>query len=75
MPKTKRIGRPPLPKRERKGKIVPMRMKPEDVKLFERAARKSKLTLSEWMRMSLRVTAVQLIESTKKPKKDRDADS
>lgn len=56
-PATKKRGRPALPKGELKGKIVPMRLKPEDVKLFARAAKASKLTLSEWMRLALREAA------------------
>lgn len=54
---TKKRGRPPLPKGHVKAKIVPMRLKDEDVKLFARAAKASKLTLSEWMRATLREAA------------------
>jgi uncharacterized protein (DUF1778 family) len=53
----KKRGRPPLPKGHVKAKIVPMRLKDEDVKLFARAAKASKLTLSEWMRYTLREAA------------------
>ncbi len=56
---TKKRGRPPLPKGHVKAKIVPMRLKDEDVKLFARAAKASKLTLSEWMRLALREAAQQ----------------
>jgi len=54
---TKKRGRPKLPKGHVKAKIVPMRLKDEDVKLFARAAKASKLTLSEWMRLTLRKAA------------------
>jgi uncharacterized protein (DUF1778 family) len=56
-PKPKKRGRPPLAKGEVKAKIVPMRLKDEDVKLFSKAAEASKLTLSEWMRDTLRQAA------------------
>jgi hypothetical protein len=53
-PKPKKRGRPPLAKGQVKAKIVPMRLRNADVKLFERAAKSSNLTLSEWMRVTLR---------------------
>jgi uncharacterized protein (DUF1778 family) len=53
-PVAKKRGRPPLAKGEVKAKIVPMRLQDADVKLFERAAKASKQTLSEWMRNTLR---------------------
>jgi uncharacterized protein (DUF1778 family) len=56
-PVAKRRGRPPLAKGQVKAKIVPMRLQDEDVKLFARAAKASKLTLSEWMRLTLREAA------------------
>jgi uncharacterized protein (DUF1778 family) len=56
-PVAKRRGRPPLAKGQVKAKIVPMRLQDEDVKLFARAATASKLTLSEWMRLTLREVA------------------
>ena len=56
-PKAKKRGRPSLPKGEVKAKIVPMRLHDADVKLFERAAKASKVTLSEWMRDTLRQAA------------------
>ena len=56
---TKKRGRPPLPKGHVKAKIVPMRLKDADVKLFARAAKASKQSLSEWMRLTLREAAQQ----------------
>ena len=56
-PVAKKRGRPPLAKGEVKAKIVPMRLHDADVKLFEKAAKASKVTLSEWMRDALRKAA------------------
>lgn len=41
MPKAKKIGRPKLPKGHAKGVIVPVRVNPDDRKLFEKAAKAS----------------------------------
>ena len=51
---TRKRGRPPLPKGHVKANIIPMRLKDEDLKAFSKAAKASKLTLSEWMRVTLR---------------------
>jgi uncharacterized protein (DUF1778 family) len=56
-PVAKKRGRPPLAKGEVKAKIVPMRLHDADVKLFEKAAKATKQTLSEWMRSTLREAA------------------
>lgn len=56
-PVAKKRGRPPLAKGEVKAKIVPMRLQDADVKLFEKAAKATKQTLSEWMRSTLRDAA------------------
>jgi hypothetical protein len=54
-------GRPALPKKHVKANIVPMRLKDEDLKAFTKAAKASNLTLSEWMRDTLRkATAVSV---------------
>jgi|GEM_PF-1623020 len=50
-------GRPALPKKHVKSNIIPMRLKDEDLKAFTKAAKASNLTLSEWMRDSLRTVA------------------
>jgi hypothetical protein len=51
---TKKLGRPRLPKGEAKGKIVPVRLSEEELKLFTKAANKSvHKTLSSWIRHSL----------------------
>jgi Family of unknown function (DUF6290) len=57
MPKAKKRGRPALPKKHVKANIVPMRLKDEELKAFSKAAKAKNLTLSEWMRESLRATA------------------
>jgi len=52
--KIRKVGRPSLPKGHAKGKIVPMRLNDEDLKVFTKAARASKQSLSEWMRDTLK---------------------
>lgn len=52
---TKRRGRPALPKKEVKGKYVPIRLSDADVEDFTRAMKKSgHKTLSSWIRQTLR---------------------
>jgi uncharacterized protein (DUF1778 family) len=58
MPKAKKMGRPKLPKGHAKTDIIPVRVNPEDRKLFEKAADKSEhKTLSAWIRYALREAA------------------
>jgi uncharacterized protein (DUF1778 family) len=58
MPKVKKPGRPKLPKGEAKGKIVPVRLDNEEIKLFTKAANASEhKTLSGWIRHTLREAA------------------
>ena len=58
MPKAKKMGRPKLPKGHAKGVIVPVRVNPDDRKLFEKAAKASEhKTLSGWIRHILRIAA------------------
>ena len=60
MPKTKKMGRPKLPKGHVKADIIPVRVNPDDRKLFERAAKASEhKTLSGWIRHSLREAATR----------------
>lgn len=54
MPKAKKRGRPALPKKHVKANIIPMRLKDEDLKAFSKAAKDNNLTLSAWMRDTLR---------------------
>src|SRR5580698_2799416 len=63
--KQKRIGRPRLPRSEAKGKIVPVRFEPEDLKLVIAAAKAGNQTLSAWIRQALRTSAeVQMFKGT-----------
>ena len=48
--KTKKVGRPKLPKGEAKGRIVPVRFTANDLKAMEAAAKASDKKLSEWIR-------------------------
>ena len=49
-PKTKKIGRPKLPKGDAKGRIVPIRFNAGDLKRIESAAKANQKTVSEWVR-------------------------
>ena len=53
MPRKPKVGRPKLPKGEAKGRIVPVRFRAEDLKAMERAARKAKMILSDWIRSTI----------------------
>jgi predicted HicB family RNase H-like nuclease len=59
--KTKKVGRPKLPKGEARGKMTQFRLQPEEKKMFEAEAKKQGLTLSDWMRETLK----QKIEGAK----------
>ncbi len=55
---TRKPGRPKLPKGEAKGKIVPVRLNNEDLKLFTKEANASEhKTLSAWIRHTLQTAA------------------
>ena len=49
-PTKPKVGRPKLPKGDAKGRIVPVRFNPADLKRVEQAARASQKTVSEWIR-------------------------
>ena len=51
--KTKRVGRPKPPKGKAKGRIVPVRFNPDDLKVMIAAAVVAKQTLSDWIRSTL----------------------
>jgi|SRR5665213_512839 len=51
--KPKKVGRPKLPKGEAKGKLVALRLKGDDLKRVEAAAKSTNESVSEWMRRSL----------------------
>ena len=48
--KSKKMGRPRLPKGDAKGRIVPIRFNASDLKRIEAAAKASQKTVSEWIR-------------------------
>ena len=52
-PKTRKPGRPKLPKGEAMGRIVPVRFAPEDLKAMEAAAKAKNQKLSEWIRSTI----------------------
>jgi len=51
--KTRKVGRPKLPKGEAKGAIVPVRFAANDLKKIDKAAKQEKQTLSEWIRRTV----------------------
>lgn len=52
--KAKKRGRPQLPKGSAKGRIVPVRFRPDDLRAMMAAAKASNQILSEWIRSTLR---------------------
>jgi len=60
MQKTKKMGRPKLPKGHVKGVIRPVRFSEAEIKMFEKAAKASEhKTLSAWIRHTLREAATR----------------
>lgn len=57
--KTKKAGRPKLPKGHAKGHMLRMRLNEADRTLFTKAAEKSGQNLSAWIREVLREAAKQ----------------
>jgi len=54
MPKAKNIKMPKLPSRHAKGRIIPVRVNAEDLKLFEKVAKEGGYkTLSSWIHETL----------------------
>ena len=51
--KTKKVGRPKLPKGEAKGRIVPVRFTTVDLKAMAAAAKANEQTVSEWIRSTV----------------------
>ena len=49
-------GRPPLPKGQAKGKIIPVRITNAEASLWAKTAKASKQTLSDWIRSTLNAT-------------------
>lgn len=54
-PKPKRVGRPTLPKGNAKAVMLRVRVTPDDLKAMK--AKAGKLTVSEWIRGTLRTAA------------------
>jgi predicted HicB family RNase H-like nuclease len=48
--KTRKPGRPKLPKGEAMGRIVPVRFTAQDLRAMEAKAKTAKRSLSEWIR-------------------------
>ncbi len=51
--RTRKPGRPKLPRGEAMGRIVPVRFTADDLRAMEAKARTAKLTLSEWIRSTV----------------------
>lgn len=51
--KTRKVGRPKLPKGEAMGRIVPVRFTADDLRAMEATARTAKQSLSEWIRSTI----------------------
>jgi uncharacterized protein (DUF1778 family) len=56
MPKTRKVGRPKLPKGEAMGRVIQVRFTAQDTKAIEQAAKASDQTLSEWVRSTIHAT-------------------
>jgi hypothetical protein len=54
--KKAKMGRPKMAKGEAKGRIVPVRFRPEDLKRIELAAKAANQTVSEWVRSTIHAT-------------------
>ena len=52
--KSKKVGRPKLAKGKARGKMTQFRLQPSERELFEKAAKEKGLTLSDWMRETLK---------------------
>ena len=57
--KTRKPGRPKLPKGEAKGRIVNVRVAADDLKVMEAAAKARKQSVSEWIRSTLNAAVQQ----------------
>jgi predicted DNA-binding protein len=53
MPKAKKMGRPPIPKKKRLSKIYSIRFRTEDEREIESAIQASGQTQANWIRESL----------------------
>ena len=55
--KSRKVGRPKLPKGEAKGRIVPVRFTADELKSMEREARAHEQVLSAWVRIAVAMDA------------------
>ena len=53
--KKRKAGRPSLPQGEARAVMTPIRLQENERALYEQAAKKAGLSLSEWIRQTLRV--------------------
>ena len=51
--KSRKVGRPKLPKGEAMGRIVPVRFTADDLRAMEARAKATKQSLSEWIRSTI----------------------
>lgn len=51
--RSRKVGRPKMPKGEAKGRIVPVRFTASDLKTITAAAKASNQTVSEWLRSAV----------------------
>lgn len=56
-PGPRKAGRPTLPTGEARNETIPVRVLARERKSYERAAKRAKLSLSEWMRQTLNAAA------------------
>ncbi len=49
-----KVGRPKLAKGEARGKMTQFRLQPDEKKMLQAEAKKQGLTLSDWMRQTLK---------------------
>ena len=57
MPETNKVGRPMLPKKERRGKFISTRLTPEEYREIENAIKASGDWKTEWIRKKLLAAA------------------
>ena len=50
----KKVGRPALPKNRARANITTLRVQPEERAAFDKAAKKRGLSLSDWIRKTLK---------------------
>lgn len=59
MTRKPRIGRPPLPKKQTKGRLLSVRFRFEDWPTINGAARRANQSLSDWARSVLLAAAIE----------------